>query len=79
MEGLADASSSEFMKQFAGSGAANMLTIGALGVFWCVRKLCTRNSRCKSKLHCCCLDVEVVDKTLHEAPAIAAESGPGFV
>jgi hypothetical protein len=70
---------SEFMKQFVGSGAANMLTIGAVGLFWCARKLFSRNSRCKSKLHCCCLEVEVADKTLHEAPKITDESGPGFV
>ena len=79
MEDAASVDTSEFMKQFAGSGAANMLTIGALGIFWCARKLFSRNSKCKSRLHCCCLDVEVADKTLREAPNITAERGPGFV
>ena len=73
------ATDSEFMKQFAGSGAANVLTIVAVGVFWCARKLFSRDSRCKSKLHCCCLDVEVADKTLRKAPTITAESGPALV
>ena len=76
---MEDATSSEFMKQFAGSGAANMLTLVAFGLFWCARKLLSRNSKCKSRLHCCCLDVEVADKTLHQPPELTAESGPGFV
>ena len=79
MEDAASTDSSEFMKQFMGSGTANILTICVLGVCWCARKLLSRNSKCKSRLHCCCLDVEVADKTLHKAPNITAERGPGFV
>ena len=73
---LIDPTTSEFMKQFAGSGAANMITLGAFGLFWCVRRLCARPSRCKSRLHCCCLDVDISDKTLRELPETKDEAKP---
>jgi hypothetical protein len=28
-----------------------------------VKKLCDRPSKCKSHIHCCCLDLDVQDKT----------------
>ena len=46
--------------QFVGSGLANLVTIMILGIGWSVRRLCDR-SKCKSHLHCCCLDMDVRD------------------
>lgn len=57
------AQESEFWNQFAGSSSANVLTMIALGIFLGIRKLCNRKSRCKSHIHCCCLDLDVRDTT----------------
>ena len=56
-------STGEFAKQFGGSAAANMVTIVGVGILIGLKKLCDRPSRCKSHLHCPCLDVEVLDRT----------------
>ena len=69
----------EFWKQFAGSGVANIFMMLAGGVYMGIKKLCERDSRCKSHLHCCCLDVDFADRTLHSKPGSTDESGPGFV
>jgi len=69
----------EFWKQFAGSGSANVLTIVAVGLFLGLRKLCNRESKCKSHLHLCCLDIDVRDKTTRERPSITDEARPGEV
>ena len=61
----------EFWKQFAGSGSANLLTIVALGLLWGLKKLCSRKTKCKSHLHTCCLDIDERDETQHEAPNLA--------
>ena len=53
----------EFSKQFSGSAAANGLTLLILGVLYGLKKCCDRPSRCKSKLHTCCLDIELTDKS----------------
>ena len=71
--------SSEFWNQFAGSGVANVLLVIAVGVFAGLKKLCTRKSKCKSHLHCCCLDVDVRDPTLRDQPGSSAEGGPSLV
>ena len=70
---------SEFWNQFAGSGVANVFMMLAVGLFYGVRKLCERDSKCKSHLHCCCLDVDFADRTLHTKPESTDESDPGFV
>ena len=70
---------SEFWNQFAGSGVANVFMMLAVGLFYGVRKLCERDSKCKSHLHCCCIDVDVSDRTLHSKPERTDEPGPGFV
>lgn len=54
----------EFIKQFSGSAAANGLTGIILLVMFGLRKLCTRKSKCKTKLHTCCLDVDIRDDTI---------------
>ena len=69
--------SSEFMKQFGGSAAANALTVAALGVLMLLKKCCDRPSKCKSHIHCPCLDVEVTDRTgntIRTVPKTAAET-----
>lgn len=70
---------SEFWNQFAGSSSANLLVVVVVGIFWGVRKLCERKSRCKSHIHCCCLDLDVRDQTLHEDPRKVDEDPPGQV
>ena len=54
----------EFMKQFQGSASANMVFVVAFFLFAGLKKLCNRNSRCHSKFHSCCLEVDVEDRTL---------------
>ena len=56
------------MKQFGGSAAANGITGIILLVILGLRKLCNRKSKCKSKLHTCCLDVEIRDETMRTSP-----------
>ena len=53
----------EFIKQFGGSAAANAFTMLVFGVLWALKKGGDRPSRCKSKLHTCCLDIEVSDRS----------------
>ena len=68
-------SETQFWDQLAGSGSANLITVVAVGLFLGLRKLCNRNTKCKSHLHCCCLDVDVSDQT----PGAAAGPGPSAV
>ena len=70
---------SEFWNQFAGSGVANVFMMLGVGLFYGIRRLCERDSKCKSHLHCCCIDVDVSDRTLHSKPERTDEPGPGFV
>jgi hypothetical protein len=72
-------SETAFWDQLAGSGSANIITIVAVGLFIGLRKLCNRNTKCKSHLHCCCLDVDVRDRTLRMQPGAADEEGPASV
>ena len=58
----------EFWNQFAGSSVANVLVILVAGLVWGMKKLCNRDSRCKSHIHCCCLDLDVRDKTIRDSP-----------
>ena len=70
---------SEFWTQFVGSGTANVFTILAVGMFLGLRKLCNRESRCKSHIHCCCLDLDVRDKTVRSLPEKTDEGAPALV
>ena len=69
----------EFWNQFAGSSSANVLTILAIGLFLGLKKLCNRDSRCKSHIHCCCLDLDVRDKTSRTKPDLTDEAPPSLV
>jgi len=63
----------EFMKQFGGSAAANGITGIVLLVILGLRKLCNRKSKCKTKLHTCCLDVDIRDDTVRNSPPTSKE------
>ena len=72
----------EFGKQLGGSAAANIFTLLLIGAYMGLKKLCNRNSKCKSHLHCPCLDVNIVDRngnTLRTAPESTDGSGPAAV
>ena len=82
MDGESVELTGEFMKQFGGSAAANLVTVAVLGVLILLKKVCDRPSRCKSRLHCPCLDVEVMDRTgntFRTAPKNKDETGPTTV
>ena len=64
----------EFMKQFSGSATANLAFGILLMVYMGLKKLCERDTRCKSKCHTCCLDISVSDKTIRESPGVEITS-----
>ena len=70
---------SEFWNQFAGSSSANVLTIVGIGLLLALKKLCTRDSKCKSHVHCCCIDFDVRDKTIRDKPNLTDDAAPGEV
>ena len=70
----AAATDTEFWNQFAGSSSANLITIVVVGLVLGLRKLCDRKSKCKSHIHCCCLDLDVRDETLREGPLPADDN-----
>jgi hypothetical protein len=50
---------------FQGAGASavgNILTMVLFGIAYGLKKLCDRKSRCKSKCHTRCFDVQFVDR-----------------
>ena len=67
---------SEFWTQFVGSSSANVLTMVAIGLFLGLRKLCNRESKYKSHIHCCCLELDVRDKTIRSQPDLTDEAPP---
>ena len=55
-----------FMEQFTGSATAN-LAFGLLFLLFIgLKKLCDRKSKCKSRCHTACLDIDVRDITVRE-------------
>ena len=60
----------EFMKQFGGSAVANVVCLLGVGLLVALKKCCDRPSRCKSHLHCPCLDVNIMDRSNTEARAV---------
>ena len=62
----------DFLKQFGGSASANLVFVIGFLLYTGLKKLCTRNSKCKTKFHSCCLDVDISDQTLRELPPGAA-------
>lgn len=55
--------SGDFMSGMGTDVAANVVTVAMFGFLFALKKLCTRDSKCKTKLHTCCIDVEVADRT----------------
>jgi hypothetical protein len=59
-----DSETNELMKQFGGSAMANM-AFGLMFLLYAgIKKICDRPSKCKSHIHCCCIDLDVQDKTI---------------
>jgi len=71
--------SSDFMKQFSGSATANLLFGIAFMVYMGLKKLCNRDSKCKSHVHCCCLDLDVRDKTMRSSEKPVIEKGEEII
>ncbi len=72
----------EFGKQLGGSAMANIFTLLLIGLFIGLKKLCNRPSKCKSHLHCPCLDVDIVDRngnTLRTVPESTDGPEPSVV
>jgi len=69
----------DFMKQFSGSASANLVFVFAFMMFAGIRKLCARKSRCHSKFHSCCLDVDIQDQTLRNNTPVTISHPPGEV
>ena len=68
----------EFGKQLGGSAMANFFTLLLIGVYMGLKKLCNRPSKCKSHVHCPCIDVDIVDRdgnTLRTVPKTTDDSG----
>ena len=66
MEGIQP--SDEFVNQFSGSATANLVFVAALLLFRGLKTLCQRDSKCHSKFHMCCCDLDIQDRTVHENP-----------
>ena len=66
----------EFWNQFVGSSSANVLFLVVMGLFVGLKKLCNRDSKCKSHVHCCCLEFDVRDKTSREKPDLTDGATP---
>jgi len=78
----ASGSDGHFKEQFSSSAAANIATLGFLGLLMGLKKLCNRPSKCKSHVHCPCIDVEVMDESENssrEVPKKVDRSGPELV
>ena len=59
---------SQFMQQFTGSASANFVFAIVGILYFCVKRLCNRDSKCKTTCHTCCLDIDVRDRTIRELP-----------
>ena len=42
-----------------------------------VKKLCNRPSKCKSHIHCCCIELDVADKTIRSLPEVDTDDEKG--
>ena len=55
----------DFMKQFSGSASANVVTFVLVGVFYLLKKLVDRPSKCKEvKSNCCCCSFDIINQTI---------------
>ena len=67
---------SQFMEQFTGSASANLLCVVVVMIGLGIKKLCARESKCKAHVHCCCLDVDLRDKTIRSNELPKIEDSP---
>ena len=68
----------EFMKQFSGSASANVVTFVLVAVFYLLKKLVDRPSKCKEvKSNCCCCSFDIINQTVRddEPPSISEKDG----
>ena len=70
------ATTSQFMEQFTGSASANLLCVVVVMIGLGIKKLCSRESKCKTHVHCCCLDVDLRDKTNRSKELPKTEDSP---
>ena len=63
---------STFVQQFTGSASANLAFGLIFLVYMGLKKLCERESRCKSKCHLGCIDLDVTDVT-RRSPTVPPE------
>ena len=76
MEDISDPTAS-FVSGMGTDVAANLVTVFGLGLLWSLKKLCSRDSKCKTKCHLPCIDVEVQDRTQRsEHPPLVSEDRP---
>ena len=61
--------------EFGTGVAANFVTVLGIGLLIGLKALCQRDSRCKSHIHCPCIDVEVADRTQRadHAPSVSED------
>ena len=57
---------------------ANIVTVVLFGCLFTLKKLCSRDSKCKAKLHTCCIDVELADRTQRasQPPSVSEDEEP---
>ena len=68
---------SQFMTQFTGSASANLMFFVLFMLFTGMKKLCERhsNSKCHTKLHSCCCDIDLEDRTRRSENLPATDPG----
>ena len=65
---MEDAVTGDFAKQFSGSATANLVFVFALLIYKAFQKCCERESKCHSKIHTCCFEVDIDDRTIRANP-----------
>ena len=66
------------MKQFSGSASANVVSLVIVGVFFLLKKLVERPSKCKEvKSDCCCCSFDIINQTARDdkPPRLSEEDG----
>ena len=55
--------------------AANLVTVVGLALLYGLKSCCSRDSKCKTKCHLPCIDVEVADRTQRDdrPPSISVD------
>ena len=65
---------SSFVSGMGTDVAANLVTVAGFAFLFALKKICSRDSKCKTKCHLPCIDVEVQDRTQRsEHPPLVSE------